>query len=232
MKIITLEKADDIHKVLKKYRKSAQYKFRGQSDSDWKLIPKTGRKEILTGRDKEIFRHWKRRALSFLPNHNLTNWEYLAIAQHTGLPTRLLDWTHNPLTAAFFSANENTDKSGVLWVAKPKHFVVESLADPFELEEGTIHFYQPSTVSQRVANQLGYFTIHNKPGLELTEDTCELGAEIDKIIIPKQIKQELIFGLHQYGVNYLSIYPDLEGLSKHLSWFTEKYEYWDGSIEE
>lgn len=231
MKVITLEKADEIHSILKRYRKSAQYKFRGQSDFDWKLIPKAGRPEYSKVPDKEIFRHWKRRAISFLLNQKMSDWEYLAAAQHTGLPTRLLDWTHNPLVAAFFSANENLDKAGALWVTRPKTFIAENEDNPFDLKD-KIHFYQPSTASPRVANQYGYFTIHNEPSLELNEDTCELKTEIEKILIPKEIKQDLIFSLNQYGINYLTIYPDLEGLSKHLSWFCKEYEYWDGSIEE
>lgn len=232
MKTTTLQKADDIHLVLKKYRKSTTYKFRGQSVSSWKLIPKVGRKALINVRDKEIFRHWKRRAISFISNQNLSKWEYLAIAQHTGLPTRLLDWTHNPLTAAFFSASENLDKDGALWVTKPNEFIIESEDDPFEIEEGKVQFYQPSTPSPRLANQFGYFSIHNNPSIELNEKTCNLSVELEKIVIPKELKKDLIFILNHYGVNYLTIYPDLEGLSKHLSWYSENYEYWDGSIED
>ena len=76
-----------------------------------------------------------------------------------------------------------------------------------------------------------YFTIHNAPSLEMTKENSELNTEIEKIIIPKEIKKDLMFSLNQYGFNYLTIYPDLEGLSKHLSWFYENYEYWHNSLE-
>ena len=37
--------------------------------------------------------------------------------------------------------------------------------------------------------------------------------------------------VHQYGINYLTLFPDLDGLSKHLSWFIENNKYWDGEIK-
>ena len=51
-------------------------------------------------------------------------------------------------------------------------------------------------------------------------------GKLEKIIIRKTIKKELLFNLNHYGINYLQIYPDLEGLSKHLCWFSENYDYW------
>ena len=37
------------------------------------------------------------------PFFNYTNYYPLALAQHAGIPSRLLDWTYHPLIAAFFS---------------------------------------------------------------------------------------------------------------------------------
>lgn len=232
MKTVILEKADNIHKLLKKYRRSSVYKFRGQSDSDWKLIPKSGREQFSKVDDASIFRNWKRRAVMHIQNYNLNDWEYLAIAQHTGLPTRLLDWSHIPLIAAFFACNEHPEKDGAIFAIKPYKLATYDEAGAFEIEVETIKFVQPSSPSQRLANQFGYFTVHNPPSLELNEENDDLLREIEKIIIPKEIKPELIFLLNHYGVNYLTIYPDLEGLSKHLAWFIEYNNYWDGVIEE
>lgn len=57
-------------------------------------------------------------------------------------------------------------------------------------------------------------------------------GELEKIIISKVLKEELTFTLNQYGINYLTIYPDLEGLSKHLSWHGSNSKYWDNKIFE
>src|SRR5690606_29182964 len=116
---ITLSRAEEIHEVLKPYVKKSAYKFRGQSDARWGLVPKAGRKTFNNAYDKEIFRHWKRRAIGLLKRNYDRDIDYLAVAQHTGLPTRLLDWSHNPLIAFFFAVNENENIDGAIYAYKP-----------------------------------------------------------------------------------------------------------------
>lgn len=229
MKETKLKSVEDIHTFLVKFRKSSQFKFRGQSDKSWELIPKAGRNQYNGVQDKGIFRHWKRRALSYLERENYSEWELLSIAQHTGLPTRLLDWTHNPLVAIFFSCSENLEKDGALFIYKPNKYIDHDKKGPFELVT-PIAFYQPNSATNRIANQLGYFSIHKDPNNPLTDKTKD--GYLEKLIIPAKIKSDLVHMLNQYGINYLALFPDLEGLSKHLSWFIENYGFWDNSFEE
>ncbi|WP_338376580.1 FRG domain-containing protein [uncultured Flavobacterium sp.] len=229
MKETTLQSIEHLHKYLEKFRKSSIFKFRGQSDDSWDLIPKAGRKNFSKVFDEESFKHWKRRALSYLERENYTEWELLAIAQHTGLPTRLLDWTHTPLVAVFFAVTENQDKDGSIYVYKPKSFLSSENESPFEVKE-EIGLYQPSTSSNRLANQYGYFTIHKNPKKSLNDKNKN--GYLEKLIIPANLKLELTQMLNQYGINYLTLFPDLEGLSKHLSWFAENYDYWDKNFNE
>ena len=123
MIIKRLKSVDEIHQILKEYRNSSSKKYRGQSNSKWSLIPKAGREIYSETEDEEIFRHWKRRAQLYLSRQNYTEWELLSIAQHTGLPTRLLDWSHNPLVAFFFATLENFDEDGAVFIISPSKFV-------------------------------------------------------------------------------------------------------------
>ncbi len=226
----SLEKVDDVHTILKKYRVAKAIVFRGQADIDWKLIPKAGRDQYAKVEDTYIFRHWKRRAKAYLDKEMYDEWELLAIAQHTGLPTRLLDWTYNPLVAFFFACIDEPEKDGAVFCYASKKYVVTENINPFDLKIGKIAYFQPTSSSTRIINQLGHFTIHNPASLAL-DDKTQNGI-IEKILIKKELKNEMIIMLHQYGINYLSLFPDLEGISKHLSWFGTNYELWNTSFDE
>ena len=229
MKVTTIKSIEHLHKYLEKFRKSSIFKFRGQSIESWELIPKAGREKFSKVSDEDSFGHWKRRALSYLERENYTEWDLLAIAQHTGLPTRLLDWTHTPLVAIFFAVSENPESAGAVFVYKPKSYLIHENIRPFEIDT-EIGLYMPSSSLNRIANQYGYFTIHKNPKNPLNDDNKN--GYIEKLIIPSFLKLELTQMLNQYGINYLTLFPDLEGLSKHLSWFAENYDYWDKSFDE
>jgi len=225
---ITIDSVEDILEILSKHRKSSNIKYRGQSKKEWQLIPKAGRPPFNLRDDQNLFGQWKRRAIAYIDKENHTEWEWLAIAQHTGVPTRLLDWTHNPLVAIFFACIENLESDGSLFIYKPKALYNISQNTPFKIEKDTVKFFQPSASSNRIINQFGYFSIHNQPSLEMTEKTTD--GKLERIVIKSEIKKDIIFMLNQFGINNLTIFPDLEGLAKHLTWFYENYEHWDGSI--
>lgn len=96
----------------------APFAYRGLSDADYRLETTLTR---LGGPFPDLERHLLRNFRKYArgaPNQFSSFWHLISIAQHHGLPTRLLDWTYSPFVAAHFATanHEQFDKDGVIWV--------------------------------------------------------------------------------------------------------------------
>lgn len=198
--------------------------YRGVSTVDHKLVTTLGRLNLKDGDsytsvERKILRTFKERALPFLKIIPNNDWEWLALAQHHGLPTRLLDWTRNPLVAAYFSVKKESNEPSIIYVLTQKNqqlVNIEQHKDPLKVE-GVPLRYIPNHVTERIIVQNSLFTFHpGEPSEPFNSD------EIQRIKIPADGRKQLKKDLYRYGMHEASMFPSLDGLASHVKWMNEK----------
>jgi hypothetical protein len=202
--------------------------FRGQY-KDKPLLPIIGRGELtpnFTEFEQSIFLEFKRKSLPYLENKPDNDWDWLAIARHHGLPTRLLDWTTNPLVALWFTVEKPAKNSeGVVWVFKTEEDDFINMKDidngPFVDERTKV--FQPNHITKRIIAQNGWFTIHRylekEGGKFVVFNNNKLYKQrLLKILIPSKSFAQLRLELDRCGINKATLFPDLEGICSYIFW--------------
>jgi hypothetical protein len=195
--------------------------FRGVSDKDFRLTPKVGRnpKRYNTSSEEMLLAAFIAQAQTHLINRpfEVNAWDWLALAQHHGLPTRLLDWTTNPLVALLFAVMENPTKDARIYAVEAANIVSKSEEIPFDVKE--VAFFRPGQFIPRITSQSGLFSVHPDP-VEAWRPTDSYLQE-NSFVIPHAIKPAFQKRLEQYNITAATLMADLDGISKSLSWYYE-----------
>jgi hypothetical protein len=234
-------------------RGPVQTYFRGQGEAVRELMPSIGRKQSYAGRsviftpkeERSLLKRFRRYAYEYFKRVP-TEWETLFLARHHGLPTRLLDWTSNPLVALYFAASHENDEAarsardtgerklevdGTVWAIarrQAKDDELDVFADgPSPLDVPGIRIVFPVNPSPRLTAQSGVFTLHGDPWTDLVKCAGKAYSrdqlDIDRLkrwTVPTQNKAAIILDLERVAINSRTLFPDLDGLARGL-WETE-----------
>jgi FRG domain len=200
--------------------------YRGQRNY-WPLLPSISRNndlEMVLVHERELLEKFKNeapRTLQLVPN---SDWDWLVVAQHHGLPTRLLDWSFNPYVALWFAIKKAklNDSNPEVWVMNPLiDDVVQSLdkARPFSGKRTKI--FKPNFNIPRVRAQNGCFTLFkyvesvSKRFVPL-EKNKYLGKRLVRVRITKNSLTIILKQLRAMGFKKSMMFPDTDGVARKI----------------
>lgn len=225
----------------------SNWAFRGERDQRWPLYSSLSRylrnfrvaPAAWTRQEGRIVRVFKRKAHQFLeqPPEADDDFQWLALMQHHGAPTRLIDFSWSPYVAAFF-ALERTTGDGVIWALNPGRIdssraLRHTRMDPrvrgnYEryFLKGNHRFIwmgEPYAMNRRLIAQSGTFAVPGVLDAPLEEIIAESGQEniLAKFVLINAVRETGMRELYRMNITYATLFPDLDGLAKSLGYELE-----------
>lgn len=216
--------------------------YRGHAKSAWPLAPSISR-----GRTKPVvdefqyYKSFKQEAARVISEPPRDEWGWMFLMQHYGVPTRLLDFSENPLVALYFAVSGEDGDDGALYVMEPTTWNVENnrnglsdddipscgIDEEMELYLMSALVKNPdpangnpplaatgSRNSQRIFAQEGVFVVfHSKMAMDISAAECK---SVWKYKIPAALKKTIKGHLAVLSISEYTLFPELGTLAKKI----------------
>lgn len=195
--------------------------------------------------EEHILRNFARYSRPHLPAAPANDWELLMVAQHHGVPTRLLDWSYSPLVAAHFATRAAEPEQDCAiwrldWQRVHRTFDLPGLAllledlvkldlidtqgdfTPWDLFDDTrssfVCMIEPPSLDARLVAQSAAFTVcsDTSQSLEAFLDQHELGDALTQFVVPAEAVPRVRDQLDLAGIEERRLFPDLDGVAASI----------------
>ncbi len=222
--------------------------FRGQQDARWPLQTSLSRylqayvpdKASWRLREERAIRIFRRKAHNYLDNPAVLDnaLRCLALMQHHGAPTRLLDFTKSPFVAVFFALERATRDAAIhalntprLWMAAPRgqpgmdrNGIDPRLSGNFARlflpnTNAIIWIGEPTEMDRRLVAQSGTLVVPgmvDKPLDDILGHYADSGTLLKKIVLPIGVREEAMKALYRMNITNATLFPDLDGLARSI----------------
>ena len=227
-------------------RHRSTFVFRGSANHQCALTPSLMRLGgDFASLEEHLLRTFRRYGLRYHAPDG-SQWNWLALAQHHGLPTRLLDWTYSPFVALHFATADlaQFDRDSFVWCLDyvgAAALLPQRLCDVLEEEGAQVFttemldavapslqsfdalqdepfmlFFEPPALNDRIVNQHGLFSITSGAGVRPDTWVAQHPTLARRIVIPASLKWEVRDKLDQANITERVLFPGLDGLSRWL----------------
>ena len=229
--------------------------FRGHAVAEWELVPTITRelqnrhvnRKYWLKQEHRILWLFQRKVTHYLsdPPHIGDTFRWLALMQHSGAPTRLLDFTWSAYVAAFFALETATDDADaavwalntpelgtfpfgptvpdVKWPLSPGEAM-----KPYLKENARVIIGEPYFKPQRLIAQSGTFICPTDIHQPLENHLASRDGVIGKIVLRgPQIRKEALAELYRMNISQATLFPDLDGLARSLRYELETHYAYD-----
>lgn len=233
--------------ALRRFR--SPFAFRGLADAnhilDNSLVRLAAGHPGVETLERSMLRNFRKYAAQQTASGVDSIWHWLAVAQHHGLPTRLVDWTFSPLVALHFATEHSNefDRDGVVWCVdfvranrllpeRLRSILDDDTSETFTVEmldsfatlrdfdalsgEPFLLFLEPPALDARILHQAALFSLMPSAVASVHEWLQAHPDLVRRVTVPAELKWEIRDKLDQANITERTLFPGLDGLSRSL----------------